>query len=86
MRGLGIYCYPGVPNTTHAFQETDQKYSLSKSDFCSNLEILSQVRFDIQKILLISDLPLLVFGGKYEGCTDDVVQDFSPELSVWRRT
>jgi len=41
-----------------------------------NLEILSQARFNIQKTLLISDLPLVVFGGIYEGCTDDIVQDY----------
>jgi len=36
--GRGIYCYPGVPNTTHVTQETDQNYGLFKSDFRSNLE------------------------------------------------
>ena len=83
MRGIGVYCYPGVPNTTNVSQENDKNYSLFNSDFCSNLEILSQARFDIQKTLLISDLPLLVFGGKDEGCTDDVVQDcFSAAFSV----
>jgi len=73
MRGLGVYYYPGVHNTTHVGQETDQNYGLFKSDFCLNLEILSQTRFNIQKTLLISDLPLLVFGGKDEGYTGSIV-------------
>jgi len=76
MCGLGLYCYPGVPNTTHMSQEANQNYGLFKSDFSSNLEIFSQARFDIQKILLISDLPFLVFGGKDERCIDAIVQDY----------
>ena len=83
MRGLGLYCYPGISNTTHVSQETDQNYGLFKFDFRLNLEILLQARFDIQKTLLISDLPLLVFGGKDEECTDAVVKDyFSRAFSV----
>jgi len=41
MRGLGLYCYPGFLNTTHVIQKTNQNYGLFKSNFCSNLEILS---------------------------------------------
>jgi len=83
MHGLGVYCYSGIPNTTHVSQETDQNYDLFKSNFRLNLEILSQARFDIQKTLLISEQSLLVLGGKNEGCTDAVVQDyFSRAFSV----
>ena len=46
MRAVGVYCYPGVPNTTHVSQETDQSYGIFKSVFRENLEILSQARFD----------------------------------------
>ena len=63
LRVLGIYCVPGVPNTTHVTQETDQNYGLFKTIFRSNIETLSQARFDIQKTLQVQDLPLLVFGG-----------------------
>jgi len=73
MRELGIYCYPRVSNTTHVNQDTDQNYVLFKSDYCLSLEIISQARFDIQKTLMISNLPLLVFGGKDEGYIDAIV-------------
>jgi len=73
MRRIGAYFYPGVPNTAHVSQETDQNYGLFKSNLCSNLDILLQARFNIQKTLLISDLPLLVFGGKDEGYTGSIV-------------
>ena len=69
MRALGVYCYPGVPNTTQVTQETDQNYGTFKSTFRQNLETLSQTRFDLDKTLIIADLTLLVFGGKYDGIT-----------------
>ena len=65
-----MYCYPGVLNTTQVTQETDQKYGIFKSTFRKNLETLSQARFDHDKTLMITDLPLVVFGGKYDGITD----------------
>ena len=70
IRALGVYCYPGLPNTTQVTQETDQSYGTSKSTFRQNLETLSQARFDLDKTLMITDLPLLVFGVKYDGITD----------------
>ena len=70
MRALGVYCYPGVPNTTQVAQETDQNYGTFKSTFRQNLETLSLARFDLDKTLMITDLPLLVFGGKDDGITD----------------
>ena len=70
MRALGVNCYPGVPNTTQATQETNQSYGTFKSTFRQNLETLSRARFDLDRTLMIADLPLLVFGGKYYGITD----------------
>ena len=70
MRALGVYCYTGVPNTTQVTQENDQNYGIFKSTFRENLETLSQARFDLDKTLIITDLPLLVFGGKDYGITD----------------
>lgn len=64
LRVVGIYCVPGVPNTTHVSQETDQSYGLFKTVFRINLETLSQARFDRKKTLQVHDLPLLVFGGE----------------------
>ena len=82
MRAVGVYCYPGVPNTTHVSQETDQNYGVFKSVFRDNLEILSQARFDINGTLQITDLPLLVFGGT-DALTNVVIRDsFSSAFSV----
>ena len=91
LRVLGIYCVPGVPNTTHVTQETDQNYGLFKTIFRSNIEILSQARFDQEKTLQVQDLPLLVFGG-IDDITNVVLQDafdqafsVSANLKCWRK-
>ena len=92
MRALGVYCYPGVPNKTQATQETDQNYGTFKSTFRQNLETLSQVIFDLDKALMITDLPLLVFGGKYDGITDVAcgyafIEEFiiDTNLNCWKK-
>jgi len=54
---------PGVPNTTHVTQETDQNYGLYKSICRSNLRVLVEARQAGRKTIAVSDLPLLVFGG-----------------------
>ena len=82
MRAVGVYCYPGVPNTTHVSQETDQNYGVFKSVFRENLEILSQARFDLSETLQITDLPLLVFGGKDPSTNVDIRDSFSSAFSV----
>ena len=65
LRGMGIYLYPGVPNTTAVTQETDQNYGPFKTQFIKNLHELSDVR--ISKGLSTSLPPwivgLFVFGG-----------------------
>ncbi len=40
LRFLGVYLYPGVPNTTAVTQETDRTYGLFKSKYRANLEDL----------------------------------------------
>ena len=83
MRALGVYCYPGVPNTKQVTQETDQNYVTFKSTFRQNLETLSQAIFDLDKTLMITDLPLLVFGVKYDGITDVSCRyDFTEGFSI----
>jgi hypothetical protein len=37
----GVYLFPGVQNTTHVTQETDQNYGLFKSDIRHNIHILT---------------------------------------------
>ncbi len=40
LRFLGVYLYPGVPNTTAVTQETDRTYGIFKSKYRANLEDL----------------------------------------------
>jgi hypothetical protein len=37
----GAYLFPGVQNTTHVTQETDQKYGMFKSDIRQKINILT---------------------------------------------
>ena len=71
---LEVYFYPGFPNTTHVSQEIDQNYGLFNAVFKENLEVLSQARFDKDETLVISNLPLIVFGGEDNG-NEVVMQD-----------
>ena len=86
MRAVGMYCYPGVPNTTHVSQEIDQNYGVFKPVFRENLEVLSQARFDKSETLNITDLPLLVFGGKDTSINSDIRNSFSSAFSVIANT
>ena len=61
LRRIGIYVKPGVPNTTHITQPTDQNYGMFKSIYRSNLKLLTK---HIESIKHTS-IPLLVFGGDY---------------------
>ena len=63
LRLQGVYVIPGVPNTTHVTQETDQNYGLYKSIYRGNLQLLSEARQKMRKLIMVSDLPLRVFGG-----------------------
>ena len=72
LRCLGFYLYPGVPNTTHVTQETDQSYGLFKSIVRKNLEQITADRLSAKKkpetknVTLNfppSLIGLLVFGG-----------------------
>jgi hypothetical protein len=63
LRLQGCYLVPGVPNTTAVTQETDQNYGPFKLAYRKNIGTLSQARFQVDKGMMITDLPLLVFGG-----------------------
>ena len=87
-----MYCCPGVPNTTLVTQGTDQNYGTFKSFFRQNLEKLSQAIFDLDKTLMITDLPLLVFGVTDDGitnvaCRDAFIEGFSIDanLNLWKK-
>jgi hypothetical protein len=91
LRLQGLYLVPGVPNTTHKTQETDQNYGIYKSSFRMNLRNLSQCRFDRRLTLQVADLPLLVFGGECPSTglllRDAFSDAFSIErnLSCWKK-
>jgi hypothetical protein len=84
LRLLGLYLVPGVPNTTSVTQETDENYGPFKGSFQSNIRLLTQSRFDKGLHLSVTDLPLLVFGGK---CASTGIELFSREanIAVWRK-
>jgi len=91
LRLQGVYVIPGVPNTTHVTQETDQNYGLYKSIYRENLETLSEARQRIRKRIFVSDLPLLVFGG-YDYLTKATLKNaferafsVSMVLSCWKK-
>ena len=58
----GFHLLPGVPNTTHVTQPTDQNYRCFKSMYCSNLEKLVHYCGSRNKTVCQPDIPLLVFG------------------------
>ena len=87
----GVYVIPGVPNTTHVTQETDQNYSLFKRTYRVNLRALAQAKHQLRKSLQVTDLAYLVFGGtdNKTSCklADLFSRAFSHEnnLKCWRK-
>jgi hypothetical protein len=64
LRMMGVYLIPGVPNTTHTTQETDQLYGPFKHHYRDNLQALTQERYSSnpRDTIKITDIGLLVFG------------------------
>jgi hypothetical protein len=91
LRLQGCYLVAGVPNTTAVTQETDQNYGPFKLAYRTNIRRLAQSRFEANMNMLLTDLPLLVFGGlcdKTNTALDNAFQDaFSHEanLTVWKK-
>jgi hypothetical protein len=84
LRLHGLYLVPGVPNTTHHTQETDQNYGIFKSSFRENLCKISQCWFENSLTLKVCNLLLLVFGGECPS-TGLVLRDsFSDAFSIER--
>jgi hypothetical protein len=65
LRLLGFVLYPGVPNTTHVTQETDQNYGPFKTQFLSNLDLIVDARLTLKKSLSLQQkfVGLPLFGG-----------------------
>jgi hypothetical protein len=70
-----FYLVPGVPNTIHQTQETDQNYGIFKSSFRENLHKISQCWLENPLTLRVCNLLLLVFGGECPS-TGLVLRDF----------
>ena len=89
LRNLGFYLFPGLPNSTHVTQETDQLYGPFKSNFRKNLERLYSNRLSAEnrenRTLQTADLGLLIFGGKdtvtnTDGYIDAFAKTFKKKL------
>lgn len=69
----GIHVTLKLPNSTHVTQEMDQLFSFFKSNFRSNLEVLTE--YQLRKDGKISIGPfhvgLLIFGGKVDERDED---------------
>jgi len=87
----GLCLVPGLPNSTGKTQETDQNYGPFKTHYRDNLALLTQSRFEKKKTIAISDLPLIVFGGKDPATGVELQNAFELSfnrtqcLSAWRK-
>ena len=82
LRALGFYLVPGVRNTTHTSQETDQNYGWFKSFYLENVEKLVAHRIQSGGNLDIADFPLLVFGNEELGLRDAFNEAFSKRRNI----
>ena len=64
---------PGVPNTTHVTQPTDQNYGPFKTFYRRNLEKLVKYRRERNDKVRQTDFPLLVFGKGSNDQNEDVL-------------
>ena len=64
---LGFIFYPGVPNTTHVTQETDQVYGLFKSIIGENLDMITKLKTNAEQSVSLQlwIVVLVFFGGCY---------------------
>ena len=77
MKLLGFYLLPGVPNTTHITQATDQNYGRFKSVYRQNLAKLTEHQQLTKKTIQPMDIPLLVFGGLDDAVDIELQNSFS---------
>ena len=64
LRARGILLHPGVPNTTHVTQPTDQNYGYFKTLYQKNLRDLVKYRRSKKESVCQLDFLLLVFGNQ----------------------
>lgn len=64
LRARGFLLHPGVPNTTHVTQPTDQNYGYFKILYQKNLQKLVVYRQSKKETVGQNDFPLLVFGNQ----------------------
>jgi hypothetical protein len=67
VRSMGIYFYPGVPNTSEATQECDQLFSYTKSLMERNREelVLAKIKHNLGEVKFV-DLPVILFGADFQ--------------------
>ena len=80
LRVMGLYLLPGLLNSTHVTQETDQNYGHLKNLIHRNLEILTLALQLLGVPLRVPDLVWLVFGGKKDDIT--LVRAFDESFSI----
>ena len=64
LRLRGFYLLPGLPNSTHVTQETDQNYGWFKHLYRANLQVLTALCIRFGATLAVSNLVTIVFGGQ----------------------
>ncbi len=67
LRLIGVYKYPGPPNTTSVTLETDQNYGLCKTTFRTNLDYVMQAQLNENEScnLLPYLIGMIVLGGQF---------------------
>ena len=62
---MGVYLYPGVPNTTSVSQETDRNYGVFKSIYRENIEMFAynRERCNMSTTPNMAIVGLFIFGG-----------------------
>ena len=91
MKLLGFYLLPGVPNTTHITQPTDQNYGRFKDIYQKNLTKLTEHRELRKATIQQGDVPLLVFGGLADNVDIELQNAFSIAFlfernqAVWKK-
>jgi hypothetical protein len=91
MKAMGLLLVPGVPNSTHVTQETDQNYGPLKTGFRINIDKLTAARLKKGLTIKVTDLLLVVFGGVDEltGCElkkafDEAFEE-ERNLEIWEK-
>eukprot|EP00532_Pseudo-nitzschia_australis_P013819 CAMPEP_0168210622 /NCGR_PEP_ID=MMETSP0140_2-20121125/3272_1 /TAXON_ID=44445 /ORGANISM="Pseudo-nitzschia australis, Strain 10249 10 AB" /LENGTH=775 /DNA_ID=CAMNT_0008137243 /DNA_START=1493 /DNA_END=3820 /DNA_ORIENTATION=- len=85
LQARGFLLHPGVPNTTHVPQPTDQNYGYFKTLYRKNLKTHFKYRQSKKETVRQNDFPLLVFGNQVNRYEDiPLERAFEKAFSVER--